>query len=322
MNLWEEYENIVDCPALNSSERDNQVDTSQVFTIRKYEPANWFTPKGAFKYYLSYVKKGIPETNNWRFITLTIDPNKYIDEKEAFEIGNRHIKQFLYLMRKRYGNFKFMRKLEFHKNGFPHWHILAGITSKIDLDFIRKIWGKGRIDVERIKPSTKGKTFDYLFKYACKKQHIPQWVGEQNRFRFVSFSKGFFTGSPALKNPFPSEEESKKRIDLRTIFERLARWQKTVIVSVSCAGCFVEHIKCELNFHTFSEVEEELCRIKESESQANKASIRLIGKLEFSNPIYFVHLVNSWFLDVDDISKFVTPEMFEDYMNWDLKLVA
>ncbi len=210
--------------------------------IKKYEPACWYSEQGAYKLYNQFLKKGLPNIAKWKFITLTIDPNKYYDEEHCYQVGNRHLRQFLYLLRKEYGYFEFMKKVEFHKNGYAHWHLLVSIKEKVDIAFVRKAWGKGRIDVEYVRKSHCQKALDYLFKYACKSQDLPDWVLCKKAFRFVAFSEGFFTNNfVECSHGVPSStvEESnqgnKEAGRLKTIKERIENWERSAIISLRTA---------------------------------------------------------------------------------------
>ena len=98
------------------------------------------------------------EWNQVRAITLTLDPSfpQWIDfgPERAFETIQEK-KAIPALMRDLQRTAKapiddWIRVLEWHRNGFPHWHILVRVTKKghygkIGADEIRKYWSYGRI---------------------------------------------------------------------------------------------------------------------------------------------------------------------------------
>ena len=52
--------------------------------VKPYIPANWYTEQGALKKMNLLQKKGLPSFNNWRFITLTVDPLKFKNSESAY----------------------------------------------------------------------------------------------------------------------------------------------------------------------------------------------------------------------------------------------
>ncbi|GHB99560.1 hypothetical protein GCM10007047_14790 [Cerasicoccus arenae] len=85
----------------------------------------------------------------------------------AFEKGRKRMRRFLARVRKAIGPFAWAWKLEFHEDGYPHWHLIIDYRKKIPPDFLEMFtiwWGLGRVHVAGIKQ----KQFEYLFKYVSK----------------------------------------------------------------------------------------------------------------------------------------------------------
>lgn len=194
-----------------------------------YQPANWFTPIGAWKSARELDKRGWPDMKDWRFITLTLDPSLFEDSEHGFDIGNRRFREFVSLIRDYLGLTKeellWFKKLEFTKKGWAHWHVPLGYKKPIPADLLRKFWGLGRVEVKRMFTSD----FTYLIKYVCKASHLPDWALERKRLRVWSASLNFWTSSPARAVSPASSQETKKVVEkppqmTDTIRERIQRW--------------------------------------------------------------------------------------------------
>jgi hypothetical protein len=90
--------------------------------------------------------------------------------------------------------------LEFHDDGFAHWHLLIEYTSRIPpqvLEDLEKWWGLGRVNVRRVKR----RDIFYVFKYVAKGvEEVPEWVANhKGRLRVFQTSQGFFTKREARR---------------------------------------------------------------------------------------------------------------------------
>ncbi len=180
--------------------------------IRDYNAPNWFTPRGVYLKRKEIEEKGIPDLANCKFITLTIDQRRHCDRREAYEIGKDRLRRFLAKLRAVLGsNLPFAWKLEFHENGFAHWHLIIVYRKYIPIEMIKQFndwWGLGRVHTTRI---TK-EDFEYLFKYVSKGAwsesnedgiNLPDWVLDYYNFdekgrrsstiRFWQTGSGFHT---------------------------------------------------------------------------------------------------------------------------------
>jgi len=126
-----------------------------------------------------------------RFITLTTDAKLWNSPREAFDGVRRKLPDFTKAIRKKIGNFEYVRILELHKNGMPHWHLLARsayIPQQLLSDTWARYTGSVIVDVRAI-----GKYFNavrYVTKYLTKVAYI-EWTT-----RRVSWSKDFFPDQP------------------------------------------------------------------------------------------------------------------------------
>jgi hypothetical protein len=248
--------------------------------LRPYAPPSFFTTQGAWAKRRQLEAKGFPtDLRNWRFVTLTVDPKIYPDPFMAWALGKRHLRQFVYLLKKKYNIRRWCWKMEFHEPDedgrvYPHWHLLFDFKAKIDKDEIAALWGKGRTNIKRVD----NESFEYLFKYAVKAVDcIPQWILDRTNVRLFQTSRGFFPAktsagdvdktkdevpSPRQTAQGPGSETQNYRINDETIGERLERWSRYVVSrSISPEGQ-VRHRTFEMTCRSWGQLLVQLGRIK------------------------------------------------------------
>lgn len=161
--------------------------------LRHYTPETWFTAEGARLKARRLQRSGLPDMTNWRFITLTV-ADRSCSAEEAYRRGKDRIRRFLALFRAAIGReFKWCWKLEFHEDGYAHWHLLVEYTKRIPEEMLPEIerwWGLGRTNVKRVKQ----RDLAYVFKYVAKGvDDLPPWVENyRGRLRVFQSSQGFF----------------------------------------------------------------------------------------------------------------------------------
>jgi len=150
---------------------------------RAYCIPSWLDSAGVAKKRKLIEAKGLPNFQNWRFITLTckrnLDPNRnledaetpdFTDALEAYQKGSDRMRRFLLLCREAglwNDETPWCWKFEFQSDGFPHWHLLVGqkkMFTYAQMRLIHKFWGLGRTNVKRVN----ARKFRYDFKYAFK----------------------------------------------------------------------------------------------------------------------------------------------------------
>lgn len=161
--------------------------------LRHYTPETWFTAEGARLKARRLQQMGLPDMTNWRFVTLTV-ATRAISEEEAYKRGKDRLRRFLARFRAAIGkDYLWCWKLEFHEDGYAHWHLLIEYTKRIPeemLPELEKWWGLGRVNVKRVKQ----RDLYYVFKYVSKGlDDLPAWVENyRGRLRVFQSSKGFF----------------------------------------------------------------------------------------------------------------------------------
>lgn len=223
--------------------------------VRKVSSPNWYTPEGVRMKRAWIENKGMPNLKDWRFITLTIDPDEY-GELDGYLAGKDRMRRFLFAVRDLLGceeGVKWCWKLEFQRNGMPHWHIAFDYRSRltfVELQAMSYAWGLGRVNVKRIKDGT----LDYFFKYVSKESYqgepgdddvLPCWFMDYmeepleggkprtfSRVRFWQASKGFYTGKPS--KPVEKKEPKSSMMPL-TVREVVEARRHTVQVSAQDA---------------------------------------------------------------------------------------
>jgi len=135
--------------------------------------------------------KNVERATPNRFITLTTDAKLWASGREAFDGVRRKLPDFTKQIRKECGSFEYVRVLELHKNGMPHWHLLAR-SKYIPQPTISAVWSSltGSVIVD-VRKATEGRhAARYVMKYLSKCKHI-EWTN-----RRVSWSKKFFPPQP------------------------------------------------------------------------------------------------------------------------------
>jgi hypothetical protein len=213
------------------------------YTVMEFNQESWYTPTGSALKKKKLLSKGFPKVKNWRFVTMTLDPELFSDPVQAYEYVTERMRYFFRDLRKVYGNFKYCWKLEFHENGWPHWHALIEIKSKVDLDLWRKLWGNGRIEVQRADSNAQ----EYLFKYITKSGGLPEWVLHYPRqMRFWQTSRGFYTKEAQTQKERKCLNSLQKNSrNFRTIAQKLENWQKTVLIK---SGKWIRKTSIKTNF--------------------------------------------------------------------------
>ena len=109
------------------------------------------------------------------FLTLTINPRRFVSLKHAYAELQKSWSKLLDMLQGRWDHkLKFVKIVEFQKNGSPHLHVLFfGITRLIDANELRvfwdKIYGEGTfVKLEHIK-NDYAKVISYIQKYLIKR---------------------------------------------------------------------------------------------------------------------------------------------------------
>ena len=136
------------------------------------------------------------EWRDLRMLTLTLNHEHFGAPEKGFDHVGK--KRAISELAKRFG-FRFIEALEFHKDGWPHWHLL--IDKWVDAGEVWKVWerligAKSRVDLLRITRGAKGGA-RYIAKYMSKGAKLPAWVKER-RVRFFSNSRSVVSWSKWL----------------------------------------------------------------------------------------------------------------------------
>lgn len=200
---------------------------------RKYSRPNWFTASGVALKRKRIESRGLPSFKGWRFITLTVDPERFESPLEAFLVLRARMRNFLHACRSHRlwaADAKWCWKLEFQENGWPHWHLLVSrraIFSEAEMRKVSELWGAGRVNIEMVQEHGFAYTFKYAFKPVAQSEDdsdgfndgdgtaLPAWFQDYfkpgsdgqkpqsfARVRFWQTSAGFY------KKPAPKSEKA------------------------------------------------------------------------------------------------------------------
>lgn len=162
--------------------------------LHAFASESWFTAEGARKKLRRLQRAGLPDFQNWRFVTLTM-ANHSGHPWSAYVRGKERLRRFLARFRRAIGRaFRWCWKLEFHDDGFAHWHLLIEYTKRVPAEFLPDLetwWGLGRVNVRRVKR----RDIFYVFKYVAKSvEDAPEWIARhKGRIRVFQASAGFYS---------------------------------------------------------------------------------------------------------------------------------
>lgn len=111
------------------------------------------------------------------FLTLTYDRTPYDDGEDLYhrQSEEKHVRNFIRRLSRYLGqnlNGRWIRKLEFQRNGWVHWHlIIRGVKYIPHADLLR-VWSHGGVHISRVKK----KTLRYFAKYVAKPGDFPAWL--------------------------------------------------------------------------------------------------------------------------------------------------
>ncbi len=203
-------------------------------TMRPCYRPNWFDSRGA-RIKAAQLQKRLPNVRGNLFLTLTLDPSLFDDSESAFDYSRGKIRKLFYRLKKgviwkgklyKISAPRFV-KLEFHENGWPHYHIVYRTNRFLPGQLLNKLWGLGRCNVKRIN----NKKFHYLLKYISKDGSFPDWVLNRQNLRVIQSSPGFYDSGKDQKRPAGKKPEPKaKKLRRTTIGERLEANAKLALV--------------------------------------------------------------------------------------------
>ncbi|WP_425503912.1 rolling circle replication-associated protein [Cerasicoccus frondis] len=219
--------------------------TKPYLEVKPYNAPNWYTRHGVMLKRQAIEKKGLPPWKQCLFITLT---TFHCGKSAAmmYVLGKERLRRFLAKLRSVIGPFPWAWKLEFHDDGYAHWHLIVHYKKRIPRDclaWVGQWWGLGRTNVERLRR----KKFVYLFKYVTKGAfegdnteglNLPDWLLDFNggsRMRFWQTGGGFYTKA---QDPDWSVDEKEPPQDKRysyirrTIREQWRFWMRRAVVCV------------------------------------------------------------------------------------------
>lgn len=179
--------------------------------VKEKHSSSWFDHK-AVPYLSKKLEVRLTERmkgKKAKFITLTYDRDPYENGLDLYrrQQEERHIRRFIERLQNKLGvSFcgKWMRKMEFQKEGWLHWHMIIEYGPKIDQQLLTKLWGHGHVWINHMNK----KRLKYFCKYTAKSMwnetnHVgpfgmfPGWIyAERARsVKVIAVSRGFWGGS-------------------------------------------------------------------------------------------------------------------------------
>lgn len=202
------------CPAEHVAKQD---EWREGVELHAYASESWWTAEGARIKARRLQRAGLPSFENWRFVTLTM-ATRSISPLAAYNRGKGRMRRFLARFRKAIGRrFKWCWKLEFHEDGYAHWHLLIEYEKRFPLEILTDLenwWGLGRVNVRRVN----GRDIRYVFKYVAKgPEEVPEWVARyRGTLRVFQACQGFYTNRKTRVAKRAEPRSSILRVDLFT----------------------------------------------------------------------------------------------------------
>lgn len=169
----------------------------QMLTIKDVYRRSWLDPRSVRQVAAAFHSRLTKRVGKKRmlFVTLTYDQRLFDSPLDAYRTSSehRHIPRFIERLSKQTGidlTGRWIRKLEFQDNSWPHYHLLIDTHRYIDQKVIEECWGHGYARCERMKPSR----IAYFCKYVSKTGTIPAWLlGERPKsVKIVACSPGWW----------------------------------------------------------------------------------------------------------------------------------
>lgn len=245
--------------------------------ITPYVVPGFWTVEGALAKVRQLVRRGFPDNlRNWRFVTLTLDRERYPDPEEGYEKGLRQLRELIYRLRKKYRIKRWCWKLEFHEadeegNIWPHWHLLLEYKRPIPLDEVLELWGKGRVEVKGVTDAR----FDYLFKYVTKAvSELPDWVLDRAQMRLFQTSMHFFPsasgGEEKEEKPSPrpsggdltGDTQNERIGKSATLRERIHKWSHLVTGRTTLPDGSFRHRLFRIKQDNWGQLLVDLCHLR------------------------------------------------------------
>lgn len=142
---------------------------------------------------LAKIKRYATKFKHGLFLTLTVDPNRYINPKVMYKNLSKGFNVLMTNLRKKYGIKYYIKTLEFTSSNLPHLHIMLFHDTFIPISWVRTLWDKYNLGtimrIEYIHTTYKIKDdntvipyypLDYILKYITK--HYEPKKQDQDKF--------------------------------------------------------------------------------------------------------------------------------------------
>lgn len=203
-----------------------------------------------------------PAIAKWRevsMLTLTLDPTSWESPEHAYRgVGKRRLVAELIRKLKRHDllySDRFAYSLEFHKSGWPHWHVIVE-SGYIPFQQLQECWAQGHTWISRsLKFKSASHAVHYVTKYALKADAgFPEWVlSYQGRIRRISTSRGLCPVEATKPSEYAGGEP--KKMTQRTPRERAGACGKTVrITYVDSIGVTFHVVDLDLPYASVAKV--------------------------------------------------------------------
>ncbi|WP_438479848.1 rolling circle replication-associated protein [Oleiharenicola lentus] len=222
--------------ASNWQYRKKLLSSGHDYVLTPYRPHSWWHELGRGKMVKRLQARGFPHLFGWLFVTLTVDPEMFGSETEAFEKGRDRIRRAVARLRERHDIKRYFVKFELTEAGWPHWHLGLDCKEFIENEHLEEVWGYGFTKIKRV---SKPRDFKYLFKYVTKDatgDGVPDWVLDYPKtIRVFQTSSGFFGDTNQAKSRVEPEQRERTSNTLRA---KWLVWLKRGLIRGRAVGTY------------------------------------------------------------------------------------
>ena len=209
--------------------------------------------------YRDLIRPAIADFERVLMLTLTVERKE--NPKDAYEKAqkDRAVSELIralhrnkFLLSKR-----FFYVIEFHKDGYPHWHVIVE-SGFIPHSELKKRWARGHVWISA-GPRNKSESFsspdhamNYVTKYLTKSEPFPKWVMEyEGNMRRFSTSRGLIREIKPRKKKSPLSPRKKKPRRRRTPSERVASCGSKTNLLIQHGGFYRFYESIDLRFQEY-----------------------------------------------------------------------
>lgn len=166
--------------------------------VKQHSSSSWFSREGSRRQAAKLRERLVRKCHGQAgvFLTLTYSREEWGGPRELYRAASaeRHVRRFIeglsaYLGESLTG--RWIRKMEFQRGGWVHWHLIILGVKRIDYVALSELWGFGHVWISR----ASRRRVSYFAKYLSKESDVaPEWIYAEpvRSVKVVATSPGFW----------------------------------------------------------------------------------------------------------------------------------